>query len=170
MAIISEKIIDLLNYRIQEEEKSSRLYKAMGVWLEKNGFLGAAKLWYRYSEEEIDHAQWAYRYLLDVNVQPATLALEQPQNHFKSLPNVIALSYQHEIEVTEQCTKLVKAACDEGDFMTMTFAQRYLKEQVEELSKLQNWIDRLKAFGDNDVALRLLDKEMNRVYSYDQQL
>ena len=39
MAIISNTIEGLLNYRIQQEEQSSRKYRGMAVWLEFNGSL-----------------------------------------------------------------------------------------------------------------------------------
>ena len=55
--IIPEKIVTLLNYRINQEELSSRLYLAMSEWLEIAGFLGASKLWGSYSDEESSLAQ-----------------------------------------------------------------------------------------------------------------
>ncbi|MBP7008050.1 hypothetical protein KBB05_05075 [Patescibacteria group bacterium] len=36
----------------------------------------------------------------------------------------------------------------------------YCKEQVEELDKFQNRLDRLEAFGESKDCLRLLDEEM----------
>jgi len=160
MAIISDKIVQLMNYRIEQEEASSRLYKAMAVWLDFHGFSGAAKVWYRYSEEELVHKEWAYQYLLDLNIKPTTPSLEKPQNDYKGLANIVALSLKHEIEVTDQCKALATAAHTEGDFMTLELAMRYLKEQVEELSKTQAWVDKLNSYGDDKIALRLLDNEM----------
>lgn len=158
--VISDRMIQLMNFRIQQEEYSSRLYLAMAVWLEYNGYKGASKLWNRYSSEELAHSKWAYSYLLDLNIQPKVQEIEKPENTFKSLPQIVALSYQHEMDITNQCNDLAKEANKEGDFMTLELAQRYLKEQVEELNKTQYWIDRLEAFGNDKIALRLLDDEM----------
>ena len=36
----------------------------------------------------------------------------------------------------------------------------YLKEQVEEHNKMQNWMDQLVAFGEDKIAMRLLDHEI----------
>ena len=47
-----------------------------------------------------------------------------------------------------------------GDHMIYELALRYLKEQVEEHNKMQNWMDQLKTFGTDKVALRLLDNVM----------
>lgn len=160
MALISEKIIKLLNYRIQQEENSSRIYKAMSSWLEFNGYTGAAKLWQKYSDEERVHMDWAYQYLLDLNVNPETPELPKPKMEFSGLPQIIALSYQHEVDITNQVKALAKAAQDEGDFLLMPLALKYCGEQVEELAKTQLWLDKLESFGTDKVALRLLDEEM----------
>lgn len=157
MAIISENIKGVLNYRIEQEEASSRLYKSMSIWLNYNGFLGSAKLWDKYSQEELVHSQWAYNYLLDLNIKPTVPGLSLPQAYFKGLPEIIALSFQHELKITEQCKELVKQAQSEGDFMAMELGLRYCKEQVEELGKFQNLLDQLESFGSDKTALRLLD-------------
>lgn len=157
---VNEEMIKLLNFRISQEEYSSRLYFAMSVWLNFKGYAGAAKLWKKYSEEEQNHANWAYTYLLDLNSKPVVPGLEQPPVDFKSFLHIIVASKQHEIKVTTQCQELAKAAQQIGDYQTLELAQRYLTEQVEELAKIQYWIDRLDAFGTDKIALRLLDNEM----------
>ena len=162
MAIISNKMIDLLNYRIEQEELSSRVYLAMHLWLSYSGYSGAAKLWKKYSEEELIHAGWAYKYLLDLNIKPDTPALKQPQIDFKSLPQIIALSYQHEVDVTNQCNELANTTMKDNDQMTFQLAQIYVNEQVNELQKTQFWIDQLNIFGDDKVALNLLDAKMKK--------
>lgn len=158
--VISQKTIDLLNYRIAQEEYSSRIYQAMSVWLEFTGYSGAAKLWKSYSDEEMDHAGWAYKYLLELNIKPVVPNIPQPVGEFKGLPQIIALSLQHEMEITQQCSELAKDAQSQGDYMTLELAQQYLKEQSGELAKTQYWVDRLNLFGNDPIALNLLDKEM----------
>lgn len=157
---ISQGLIDILNYRIVQEEYSSRLYKAMAVWLEYTGFSGAAKLWNTYSEEELKHAGWAYEYLLDMDIKPNVPALEKPEGEYSDLINIIYKSYEHEQEVTRQCQELANKAFKEGDYMALELAQKYLKEQQEELAKTNYWINRLKIFGSGQDVLFLLDNEM----------
>jgi len=160
MAFISKKIEDLINFRIVEEEKSSRLYLAMSKWLGYNGYTGASKLWNTYSQEEVKHSQIAYSYLEDLDLLPKVPALEHPLCEFKGLPEICKASYDHEMLITQQCNDLAKAAAGEGDYMTLELAQRYLKEQVEEIGKTTYWLDKLDAFGESPEALRLLDNEM----------
>lgn len=160
MAFISKNIEKLINFRIQREEASSRLYLAMSKWLGYNGYSGAEKLWAKYSSEELNHAGWGYTYLQDLDLLPCVPQLEQPVCEYKSLPDIIQQSYDHEMLISKECNDLAKASFNESDFMTLQLAQKYLAEQSEEISKITYWLDRLDAFGDSKEALRLLDDEM----------
>ncbi len=62
--LISTECIDYLNYRVQQEEYSSRIYLSMSMWLNNKGYVGAAALWRKYSDEEMAHAEWSRTYLL----------------------------------------------------------------------------------------------------------
>jgi ferritin len=70
------------------------------------------------------------------------------------------MSFDHEVEVSTQCMKLADAAFKKADHMLYELALKYLKEQVEEHDKMQNWVDQLEAFGTDKIAMRLLDHEM----------
>ena len=132
----------------------------MSIWLDFKGFNGAAKLWSKYSQEELKHAEWAYEYLLDMDIKPEVPSLEKPDNEFDGLTDIVYRSYEHEQEVTRQCQELASAAWKDGDFMALELAQKYLAEQQEELAKTNYWINRLTAFGSDPVLLRELDEEM----------
>lgn len=158
--LIDESCISFLNYRVQQEDQSSRIYLSMSLWLDNNGYVNAAKLWKKYSDEERGHADIARTYLLNMGVQPATPALEQPSEEYKGLPDIIEQSYEHEIKITEQCSELATHALKDGSHMLYELALHYLKEQNEEHGKMQNWVDQLKAFGEDKIAMRLLDHEI----------
>lgn len=156
---IKDAEIKLINYRIEQEELSSRIYRGMYVWLDMNGYR-AAKLWKKYSDEEQSHADAFYGYLLDLNVMPDVPALPKVENNFASLMDVAQKSLQHEILVTNQIEALSNQAMKSGDTKTMAMAQKYLLEQIEELSKTQYWVDRLKLAGDDKSAILEIDEEM----------
>jgi len=163
MQMISNEMIALLNYRIQQEELSSRLYWAMSQWLDKVGYIGAAKLWAKYSKEETEHAHWAYEFLQDLDILPLTPALEEPPQLFEGLSGVIEATVLHEEEVTRQCEELARAAMAEGSFLVYTLAHKYVAEQREELKKSYLLKDRLEEFGNDSVNMRLFDKELGEM-------
>ena len=157
----SDSVIKILNYRIEQEESSSRLYEAMSLWLNDNGFMGASKKWKQDSLDELDHAQWAKNYLLDMGVQPTLPALPKPEQSFTSFPEIIKKSYEHEIMVTQQCNELAKEGMRTADHLLYQLANKFLQEQQEEIGKLQTLKDKLESFGEDKIALRLLDNELN---------
>lgn len=159
--LISQLCVDTLNYRIQQEELSSRIYLSMSMWLNNKGFTGAASLWKKYSNEELAHSDWAREYLLSFGIQPATPALDKPEQSFEGLPQIIKKSFDHEIEVSKQIKSLGDHALKMGDHMLYELCLKYMKEQVEEHDKMQTWMDKLEAFGTDGTALRLLDNEMS---------
>lgn len=161
--MISQKLVDLCNYRIQQEEYSARIYKAMSKWLENKGYFGSAKLWAKYSSEEIDHAEKFYDYLLKFGIQPIVPNLDQPQQTYMSLQEIVNMSYDHEVEVYRQCKELAMAALEEQDLMLYPLALKFTEEQSEELEKLQNIKDLLESFGSNPSSLLLIDSKLGEL-------
>lgn len=158
--MIDESCTKNLQNRIQQEEESSRLYLSMSMWLNNEGYTGAAKLWKKYADEEMTHADWAREYLLAMGITPLVSALAAQPTTFSGLPQIIRDSYNHEILITKQIKVMASSALKEGDHMVYELCLRYLKEQVEEHDKTQTWLDKLNTFGDDKIALRMLDEEM----------
>jgi len=158
--LIHSECLELLQFRNHEEEKSARLYEDMYMFLNNAGYTGAGKLWHKYAHEELEHADWAREYLMSLGIQPELREMPKLCGNYTDLAEVIKLSYQHEIEITEQCKALAACAMKHGDFMLYELAAKYLREQIEEVDKLQTWMDKLKIFGADKTALRFLDNEM----------
>ena len=154
---LQSSILEQVNYRISQEEISSRLYYAISIFLNYKGYSGAAKLFEKYSNEELVHAQWSYDYLLSLNILPDVRPITTPTqgSEFKDLSNIIELTLKHENEITIQCNKFAKMCSDSGDLITFSLAQKYCKEQIEEMDKANYWVDRLNLFGNSPVAMRM---------------
>ena len=155
----TESVIKVLNYRIQQEEQSSRLYHAMSMYLNDKGYMGSAKAWDKDADDEMGHANWAKEYLLDMGVQPTIPALEKPKQDFTGLCQIIKLSYEHEVVVTNQCNDLAKEAMKTGDHLLYQLANKFLQEQQEELGRLQTAMDKIETFGETKDVLLMLDQE-----------
>jgi ferritin len=158
----TEEVIKALNYRIEQEEISSRLYESMSLWLNDNGFMGAAKAWAKDASDEMSHAKWAKNYLLDLGVKPTLPALPKPQEMFSGFPEIIKMSYKHEIIITKQCNELAKTALKNGDHLLYQLANKFLQEQQEELGKTQTAIDKLNTFGETKDVLFMIDLEYGK--------
>ncbi len=161
--LISQRLIDLCNYRIQQEEYSSRIYSAMSRWLDDKSYVGAAKLWKKYSDEELTHAEIIYSFLLDLGIRPVTPELPKPQQDFKGLVDIVNLSYEHEVEVYNQCSELAKVAFEENQLMLYPIALKLTQEQAEEVGKTLKIIDMIDSFGDDKTSLLLIDIELGKM-------
>lgn len=156
-SMLSDNIISLLNFRINEEEKSSRIYLAMHLWLEDKGYFNSSKLWKKYSEEELKHADWAREFLLSFNITPETRPIGEVQNDFSGLDDIIHKTLEHEIVITNQCKDLSLAAFNEQDMLTFTLGQKYVAEQVEEVAKSFSLVSLLDQYKDVPLGMALLD-------------
>lgn len=161
--MISETLKQLVNYRINQEEFSARLYHAMELWLDDKAFLGAAKLYKRFEEEEYKHAYWAMDYLLSIKVKPEVQQIAEPQNNFNSLHDIIYKTLEHEKLITKQCEELAKAALKEMDLKVFDLAQRYIHEQIEELNKAFTLVDLANNYGQERLAIMELDEKLGEM-------
>ena len=160
---MKKEAIELLQYRIQQEQLSSRIYESMSMWLDNNGYLGSAKLWAKYSAEELKHADFAKEYLLSFGINPTLRKLDAPVCEFKGLCEIIDMTFDHETEISRQCSELAASALAMGDHMLYTLGLKYCAEQVEEMSKSQTLKDLVKAFGESKEALFLLDNKLGEL-------
>ena len=146
--LLSKKIVDTLNYRIQQEDFSSRLYEQLALWLNDNGYLNTSSLYKRYASEESNHADWAKSFLLDYGVTPTLLKLESPEMEISGLKDVFEVTLEHELEITKQCEELATTALKEGNHVLYHLASKYCGEQQEEIGKAITNLDILKLSSD----------------------
>ena len=156
---ICNKGIELLNYRINEEEFTSRLYKSMAIWFKSKSYNGFAKFWKDWADEELVHASWACHYLLDLDIKPDVRPLKEVKNVYESVEDVIRTTLEAEIEVTNQCKELASFAKEKEDFMLLNLAMKYLKEQQEEINKITNILAKVNSFGKSEIVLLELDEQ-----------
>ena len=161
--MISERIIQELNKRIQREQYSSRVYYAMYLWLRDKGYEGAAKLWKKYSKEEMKHATWAEDFLDSFNIKPEIMALEEPPCEFEGLGDVIRKTLAHETIITNECNDLARVCLADLNFSAYDLAMKYVHEQTEEISKSNLLLNRLELFGEDPISLRLFDQELEKL-------
>ena len=137
---LPQVIVDDLNKHIEAEAYSSQIYLAMSMWCEDNGYTGGAKLFKKYSEEELTHMNKLYQYILDRDYCPITPALEKPANEYSDILDVIETAYKHEIEVSDSYHVTADIAMKERCHTTYAFIHWFIKEQIEEEAKFANLI------------------------------
>ncbi|MFD0775347.1 ferritin [Streptomonospora algeriensis] len=139
------KFHSLLLEQVGHEFTASHQYFALAAWFDDRDLPGLARVFYRQSLEERDHATMMVRYLLDNGVSPDIPGVGRIQTDFTEPRELVALALGQEQQVTEQIRQLARAAREEQDYTGEQFIDWFLKEQVEEvstMSTLLNVVDR----------------------------
>jgi ferritin len=154
---LDKKIVDALNYRIQQEELSYRIYEQMALWLDNKGFKNFAKKYYKDAKDELKHSGWAKDHLLAYGIEPELLNLSAPALEYDSLKEILMLTLEHEQEITRQCNELAKLTQKMEQYPSFTLAMKFCEEQVEELDTAQTLVDQITTFGDSKEAMITLE-------------
>jgi ferritin len=160
MERISKKLEASFNEQINRENDNARFYLAISQWLSYEGWAGAAKLFKKYSDEEMGHMDKFYDYVQDRDCNPLTKSLPAQPDKFSGIEDVVAKLYAREIKTTEDIKAIAIEACDEKDLTAYDFLLGMLKEQREEEAKALYWVDRLEMLKGTGSPLIFLDNEM----------
>lgn len=126
----------LLLEQVGHEFSASQQYIAVAAWFDDRDLPQLARIFYRQSLEERDHAMMIVRYLLDSGTSVTIPGVREVQNEFDAARDAVALALRQEREVTEQFHRLVEAAREERDYQGEQFLQWFLKEQTEEVAMM----------------------------------
>ena len=125
-----------LNEQLGYEFGAHQQYVAIAAYYDALTMPQMAALFYQQALEERDHAMMMVQYLLDADEVPVIPALEAPRVDFADVVEPVAVALAQEQRVTEQINELTRIARDNNDFASDQFMQWFIKEQVEELSKM----------------------------------
>ena len=159
--MISEQINEILNEQINKEFYSGYLYLSMSAHMKELGLSGFSS-WLRHqAKEEVEHGLKIFDYLIDCNSFVTLKQIRTPDFEFNGILSIFETIYEHEKCITRAIMTVAKKAEEECDRTTLNFVDWFIEEQVEEEHAIKNIIKRLEMFGDNKVALFLMDKELS---------
>jgi len=149
-----------LNQQINAEEHSSRLYFAMGVWCDRNGYAGSSQYLFTHAEEERMHMVKLVNYVNERGGHVQIDGLPKPQNEWENVFSVFKDVLAHEEMITGMINSLFEVCMQEKDYLTSNFLQWYIQEQVEEESGARDILDKLTLAGNSEGGLFHFDKDM----------
>ena len=150
-----------LNKQVQKEEFSARLYLAMAIWCEVNGYPGSAAFLYDHADEERMHQMKIIHYINERGGKAALYEMEAPKADFGSLEDVFSQVLAHEEYITASINELYGLTVKEKDYTTGNFLQWFITEQVEEESTMRTVLDKIKLVGKDKAGMFHIDKDLD---------
>ena len=135
---------DALNKQIANEFAAHQQYIGAAVYYDAETLPRLAGFFYRQALEEREHAMMMVKYLLDSDAPVLIPGIPAPVNEFADVVAPVALALEQEKRVTEQINALIGVARRENDFASDQFMQWFIKEQIEEVSKMSDLLTIVK--------------------------
>ncbi|MFE7723367.1 ferritin [Nocardia rhizosphaerihabitans] len=143
------KFHSLLQDQIRHEFNAEHQYIAIAVWFDNADLPQLAKRFYAQSVEERNHAMMIVQYFLDRDISIDIAGIDAAKSHFEDAREPIALALSQEKTVTDQIIQLASTAREEGDYLGEQFMQWFLKEQVEEVARMNTLLNIADRAGSN---------------------
>jgi ferritin len=158
--MLSKKMESAINRQINLEIQSALGYLQMSAYFARENLNGFAH-WMRIQyQEELNHANKLFDYVIQRNGSVAIDAIAAPARTWKSTLAACEAGYQAEVNNTRQINSLMDQAIKENDHATRVILEWFVEEQVEEESSALNLIEQVKLAGNASGAILLLDREL----------
>ena len=139
----------LMQEQILNEFTTAQQYIAIAVYFDSEDLPQLAKHFYRQAVEERNHAMMLVQHLLDRGLGVEIPGADAVRNRFDKPRDALALALDQERAVTDQVSRLVAVARDEGDLLGEQFMQWFLQEQVEEMALMSTLLRVADRAGSN---------------------
>ena len=143
--MLSANVIKLLNDQMNLEFYSSNLYLQMSAWCEQNGFEGAAKFLSEHAAEEMQHMRKLFTYLNETGALAVITAIEAPSHEYKSLKEIIELTYEHEKLITSKINELVGKTFEEKRLLCIQFLTMVCCRTTRRREIIQRYFRQIKS-------------------------
>lgn len=165
-SVLKDEIVDIINKQVKMEAQSSAAYLAMAAWCDKEGYDNCAEFFFKQSDEERKHQLKFFHYLVDMECEAISPAVDQSQHEFDKLRSVFEKALEMEIAVTDAIHDIVRLCRKEGDLATEEFLRWFVTEQIEEEYVARRCLELFDVLGEDKIALGMIEERILGV-SYD---
>lgn len=149
--LISKSMNAALNEQVGNEFSAMLQYVSIAGYFSEEGLSALAGHFFKQAEEEKDHAMRLVKYILDAGGHVAIPDAQSPEHLFKSAREAVELALTNEKRVTDQINGLVELAIKEGDHITKSILDWFVREQLEEVSSMDNLLKVVTRAGENNL-------------------
>jgi ferritin len=136
-----QNFADALNEQISNEFAASQQYVGAAVYYDAETLPRLAAFFYRQAVEERNHAMIMVQYLLDTDEEVRIPDIKSQQTQYDDVTGPVKMALEQEKRVSDEINALFKLARDTGDFRAEQFLAWFVKEQVEEVSSMNDLLN-----------------------------
>ncbi|WP_439880059.1 ferritin [Pontibacter sp. MBLB2868] len=160
---LTEEIEKAINDQIKMEAESSAMYLSMSSWCDRNGFDFSAGYFKKQSDEEREHMLRLFKYVSDMGGRAVSPDITNTQIEFESFRSVFEQALQQEIAVTQSLNRMADRCQKAKDYVTFTFLQWFLKEQIEEEYVARRALELFEVIGEDGTGSYEIDKRVPKI-------
>jgi bacterioferritin B len=132
---------DALNEQISNEFAAQQQYIGAAVYYDSETLPRLAAFFYRQAVEERNHAMIMVQYLLDTDEEVRIPDIQSQQTRYDDVTGPVKMALEQEKRVSDEINDLFKLARENGDFRAEQFLNWFVKEQVEEVSSMNDLLN-----------------------------
>lgn len=151
--LISPELANAINQQIGHEFGASMQYVSIAAHFSQRGLTLLAKLFMTQAEEERVHAQKFVQFLLNTKAELKIPAIPAPKPAFSTAEDAVGAALSWEQGVTKQITALMDIAVKDNDYMSQSFLQWFIDEQLEEVVKMDRMLSVVKQSGEKNLIM-----------------
>lgn len=151
--LISRNLGRAINEQIGNEFGAHMQYLSIAAYFRQRQLTLLAKLFFEQAEEEKQHAMKFVQYMLDTKADLQIPAIPAPKPTFASAEEATQAALTWEQEVTRQITGLMDIALKDNDYMSQSFLQWFIDEQLEELVKMDRLLNVIRQSGEKNLLM-----------------
>ena len=145
----AEAFVALLNEQIAHEYAAHQQYVACAVYYDAETLPRLATFFYRQALEEREHAMMMIRYLLDVGEQVQIPDVKSVSTSYTDGSEPVRIALEQEKRVSDEIFSLFELARELKDYRAEQFLQWFIKEQVEEVSLMEDLLNVVERSREN---------------------
>jgi ferritin len=148
-----QEIQDALNAQIGHEYQNYLLYEQASAYCDDRGLDGAAKLFRKQADGELEHARKFTDYVRDARGKVIIPTLQAQKSDFANGEEVFLAAFEREVETTKKIYAIRDLAWKLGDHATFEMLGWFVDEQVEEENLTDKLLMVVRGFGEKNIYL-----------------
>ena len=155
------ELLEALYQHTSLERVSSAQYLAMSLWFLERELRGFSSFFKKESISEQEHGFNFAKYLIARGQSVVLDEVTKPIQSWKSVQELLVLSFQMEADVTTSVQQLYALAERSNDTRTTVFLDPVIDEQIKSEDEMAYLLGKVKFANNDPSALLIIDNELN---------